>query len=96
MLGHAVLANRDCTSGNVPNTRITESPKHGKTEIVNEKVFRGDFKGDFAKCNSTKFPASVAYYTSTPGYIGKDELRSRISFRNGKIRDFIVEIDVVK
>ncbi|WP_377298396.1 hypothetical protein [Rhizobium sp. SGZ-381] len=95
-VGNAWKLNRDCTADGVPQAYILSPPKHGKLVFVREKRFPAMAKGPYAKCRDTKADMLVGYYTSDPGYAGKDEAKFRLSSMDGRIGDNVMRVDVLK
>jgi len=94
-LGVAFLINPDCSMTAVPEVRIREAPKHGKVESVRELAFPNG-KGEYKKCNGTKVPATVGYYTPDEGFVGKDRVVVRTSYKNGVVDEGVLNITVVE
>ncbi|MBY5391031.1 hypothetical protein [Rhizobium leguminosarum] len=94
-LGAAFSLNPDCTAKAVPEVRIREAPKHGKVESLRELAFPNS-KGEYKKCASTKVIATVGYYTPDKGFVGKDRVVVRTSYRNGVVDEGVINITVVE
>lgn len=94
-LGVAWNLNPDCSAKAVPEVRVREAPKHGKLENLRELAFP-NAKGEYKKCNSTKIPATVGYYTSEKGFIGKDRIVVRTSYKDGVVDDRVLNITVIQ
>lgn len=85
----------DCSSAAVPTVRVMQPPKNGNVETVAEKTFP-NAGGAYAKCNTKKVESAMSYYQSKSGYVGKDKVVLRESFRDGKVVDMNIDINVVK
>ncbi|WP_246798311.1 hypothetical protein [Rhizobium leguminosarum] len=94
-LGAAFSLNPDCTAKAVPEVRIREAPKHGKVESLRELAFPNS-KGEYKKCASTKVIATVGYYTPDKGFVGKDRVVVRTSYKNGVVDEGVINITVVE
>ncbi|WP_245441898.1 hypothetical protein [Rhizobium phaseoli] len=94
-LGAAFSLNPDCSAKAVPEVRIREAPKHGKVESLRELTFPNS-KGEYKKCTSTKVPATVGYYTPDKGFVGKDRVVVRTSYKNGVVDEGVINITVVE
>ncbi|TAX36483.1 hypothetical protein [Rhizobium leguminosarum] len=70
----------DCTSAAVPRLKILDGGKHGKIEIVHEKVFPNfERSNPRFKCNGRKVDGAVVYFTPTARFTGSDKIRLRES-----------------
>ncbi|QND14021.1 hypothetical protein HB775_09130 [Rhizobium leguminosarum bv. trifolii] len=94
-LGVAFSLNPDCSAKAVPEVRIREAPKHGKVESLRELAFPNG-KDEYKKCNGTKVLATVGYYTSDKGFVGKDRIVVRTSDKNGQVDEGVLNITVVE
>ncbi|QND51767.1 hypothetical protein HB779_07510 [Phyllobacterium sp. 628] len=76
----------DCSSGIIPTLKVTSAPVHGKIEIVEETV-SPEIPADNVryKCNSRKYKAAVAYYTSEPGFSGTDKVSLYADWRSDQM-----------
>ncbi|TDW16581.1 hypothetical protein EV128_13433 [Rhizobium azibense] len=70
----------DCTTAALPRLKILDAGKHGKIQIVHEKVFP-NFKRDNPrfKCNNRKVEGASIYYTPNPKFRGSDKVKLRES-----------------
>jgi hypothetical protein len=94
-IGVAFSLNPDCSAKVVPEVRIREAPKHGNVESLRELAFPHG-KGEYKKCNGTKVPTTVGYYTSDKGFVGKDRIVIRTSDKNGIVTEGVLNITVVE
>ena len=94
-LGVAYSLNPDCSAKAVPEVRVREAPKHGNVESLRELAFPNG-KGEYKKCSSTKVPATVGYYTPEKGFVGKDRVVVRTSYKNGVVDEGVINITVVE
>lgn len=94
-LGSNNLVTANCGSDQVPKVIIREAPKHGSVNTQIEPDFAKG-TGPYAKCSKTKIRSAVVYYTSKPGYVGKDRIVIRVLFLNGQVDDNIVNMVVIK
>ena len=94
-LGAALSLNPDCSAKAVPEVRIREAPKHGKVESLRELAFPSG-KGAYKKCSGIKVPATVGYYTSDKGFVGKDRIVIRTSDKSGHVDEGVLNITVVE
>lgn len=70
----------DCTSAAVPRLKTLDGGKHGKIEIVHEKVFpHFERSNPRFKCNGRKVDGGVVYYTPGAKFTGSDQVRLRES-----------------
>jgi hypothetical protein len=93
-IGRDWNVNPDCSVPSKPVVRVVQAPEHGKLAIVEEGVFPNKHGG---KCNSIKVLGNAQYYTSNPGFVGKDRVVTRHSYGGGgSIEDVTTEITVVK
>ncbi|PZM15005.1 hypothetical protein [Rhizobium tubonense] len=97
LTGRTWLIKPDCTLSRIPNVRVTQPPKHGHVEIVQEELYPSYDSGDFKKCNTVKVMGIRGYYTSNTNYIGPDSYTARTSYGDGTdIEDAVISINVVK
>ncbi len=94
-IGQHYHINNDCTPAQMPPTVVVQSPAHGKIEIVKEKIFPKS-NGPLARCGSVKVPGLAGYYTSKPGFAGKDQFTLRAPVGDGKIADTTIIVNVLK
>lgn len=94
-LDRALSVKADCSARVVPEMRVLQAPQHGTIDIVHENV-DGKFRGQYNKCTGKQIPGTAAYYTSQKGFIGHDKFAIRHSYKDGVVRDFISDINVVK
>ncbi|TCU14754.1 hypothetical protein EV132_108124 [Rhizobium sullae] len=94
-IGAAWNLNPDCTAKTVPDVRVRQAPKHGKVENLRELAFPSA-TDEYEKCNGTKVPAVVGYYTSKQGFVGKDRIVVRTSYKDGNVDEQVLDIAVVK
>lgn len=95
-VGYSWKLGPDCTANGVPQAYILEPPQHGKLVFTTEKNFPVSAQGIYAKCRDKKVDTIAGYYTSAPGYTGKDHAKFRISGQDGRIVDHSLDLDVVK
>lgn len=94
-LDHGLAVKPDCSARILPELRVLEAPQHGKIDIVHENV-DGKFRGEYSKCTGKQIPGTAAYYTSQKGFIGHDKVAIRHSYKDGVVRDFVSDINVVR
>lgn len=94
-IGSAWNLNPDCSAKTVPDVRVREAPKYGKLENLRELAFPSA-TDEYEKCNGTKIPAVVGYYTSEKGFVGKDRIVVRTSYKDGNVDEQVLDITVVK
>ncbi|AIC27873.1 hypothetical protein IE4771_CH02775 [Rhizobium etli bv. mimosae str. IE4771] len=85
----------DCRHIDYPAINIVERPKHGRLEIVHEPLFP-KLDGKASKCETIKVNGVVGYYTSDPGYTGRDRLVIRSPYEEGKTEEGVLSVKVVK
>ena len=65
----------DCTSLGYPTLKLAKPPQHGQVSIEQGTAFAIFGKDDpRSVCNGKEVPATVIYYTSSPGFIGADSV----------------------
>ncbi|ABC93863.1 hypothetical conserved protein (plasmid) [Rhizobium etli CFN 42] len=70
----------DCTTAALPRLKVLDGGKHGKIQIVHEKVFPNFARSSPRyKCNGRKVDGAVVYYTPGAGFTGSDKVRLRES-----------------
>ncbi|PDT04563.1 hypothetical protein CO666_07335 [Rhizobium chutanense] len=74
------FVNPDCSVAAVPRLKILDGGKHGKIEIVREKVFPNfERSNPRFKCNGRRVDGAVVYYTAGAKFTGSDQVRLRES-----------------
>ncbi|TDW16582.1 hypothetical protein EV128_13434 [Rhizobium azibense] len=94
-IGAAWNLNPDCSAKTVPDVRVRQAPRHGKLENLRELAFPSA-TDEYEKCNGIKIPAVVGYYTSEKGFVGKDRIVVRTSYKDGNVDEQVLDIAVVK
>jgi len=94
-IGHSFKTNGNCGVDQLPDIAILQPSQHGKVETETEAGYT-HFKGAYARCNTQRIPGMATYYTSAPGYSGRDRVVTRVSFRDGRIDEATIDINVVK
>lgn len=95
-LGASAHVKSDCALDKSPTVQVIDQPKHGKITFVKEASFSNKFLGKYRKCADSKVSGTTGYYTSTPGYVGNDELTIRTPVNDGHLADITLKIKVVK
>ncbi|MGH6710169.1 MAG: hypothetical protein ACREEK_14470 [Bradyrhizobium sp.] len=70
----------DCTSGPMPTIRLVSPPTAGKVVVKPVKVKATNYKA----CLALEVPAFVAFYKSTPEFLGDDVLTIEVKFAGGR------------
>lgn len=89
----------DCSSMSL-EAHLTQEPKNGKVDQVEEVVVIGDQEneelvhGSFSKCRGNEASATIFRYESKMGFIGTDDFRARIEYEDGTIFDQPVTVIV--
>ncbi len=87
--------NPDCSSAGRIIVRLAESPSNGAAELVTEQAFPDYATEDQKfKCNEKSLDLPAFYYTSRPGFKGKDRFTVEIFFSNGNYRKRVFSIEV--
>jgi hypothetical protein len=91
----AQMLEPDCTAHGTMQTDIMEQPKHGKARVSDEPFF-GGFPPNNVRyhCNTQKSPGKQVFYVAEAGYHGHDKLLFQNSTTEGRIRKWVVDIDV--
>jgi hypothetical protein len=93
--GRSFDINPDCSSGGEIKARLTETPKNGTAEIVQEKGFINFGKDSpLNKCSETAADVTAYYYQSKDGFKGKDRFVIETFFANGNYRRHVYNVDV--
>ncbi len=84
-----------CNATGSMDTQILQTPKHGEARVSDEPFF-GAFSEGNARyhCNSQKSPGRQVLYRSAPDFHGHDKLVLQNSTSEGRIRNWVVDIDV--
>jgi hypothetical protein len=92
---YAQMLDPDCNAGGSMQTEILEPPKHGQARIAEESFF-GSFPPNNVRyrCNTQKAPGRELFYASQAGFHGRDKVVFQNSTSDGRIRKWVVDIDV--
>ena len=87
--------NPDCTSAGMDDVHATSGPSHGSIRIVDGKVYPNFAKNsDRYKCNLQSDDGVQAFYKSTPGFKGQDQVNLSIHTFTGNAHSVVVNINV--
>ena len=94
-LWYAQMLDPDCAATGAMQTDIMEPPKHGQTRISEEPFF-GSFPPNNVRsaCNAKKSPGKQLFYVAEAGYHGHDKVVFQNSTSDGRIRKWVVDVDV--
>jgi hypothetical protein len=93
--GRSYDMNPDCSPGGEVKARLTEAPKNGTAEIVQEKEFINFGKDNaLSKCSDKSADVTAYYYQSKDGFKGKDRFVIETFFHNGNFRKHVYNVDV--
>jgi hypothetical protein len=70
----------DCTSGPLPTIRLVSPPTSGKVVVKTANVKATNYKA----CLALEVPAYVAFYKSTPDFLGNDVMTIEVSYPGGR------------
>jgi hypothetical protein len=70
----------DCTSGALPTIRLVGPPAGGKVVVKTARVKATNYKA----CLALEVPAYVAFYKSSPEFLGDDVLTIEVKFPGGR------------
>jgi hypothetical protein len=70
----------DCTSGPLPTIRLVSPPTSGKVVVKTANVKATNYKA----CLALEVPAYVAFYKSTPDFLGDDVMTIEVSYSGGR------------
>jgi hypothetical protein len=70
----------DCTSGPLPTIRLASPPASGRVVVKTGKVKATNFKS----CLALEVPAYVAFYRSSPDFLGNDNLTIEVKYATGQ------------
>ena len=70
----------DCTSGPLPTIRLATPPASGKVVVKTAKVKATNYKA----CLALEVPAYVAFYKSSPDFLGEDVLTIEVKYAGGR------------
>lgn len=79
-IGLYINVRPDCTSGPLPTIRLASPPNSGKVEVKSAKVKATNYK----QCLALEVPAYVAFYRSSPDFIGDDILTIEVKYPQGR------------
>jgi hypothetical protein len=91
----AQMLEPDCSAHGTMQTEIMEPPKHGQARISDDPFF-GGFPTNNARyhCNTVKSPGKQVFYVSEAGFHGHDKVVFQNSTSEGRVRKWVVNIDV--
>jgi hypothetical protein len=81
----------DCTSGPLPTIRLASPPSSGRVIVKTGKVKATNFKS----CLALEVPAYVAFYRSSPNFVGDDSLTIEVKYANGQMEIQKITVNVV-
>ena len=81
----------DCTSGPLPTIRLAAPPASGKVVVKTAKVKATNYKA----CLALEVPAYVAYYKSSPEFVGDDVLTIEVKYAGGRTEIQKITVNVV-
>jgi hypothetical protein len=70
----------DCTSGPLPTIRLVSPPTAGKVVVKTAKAKATNYKA----CLALEVPAYVAFYKSSPNFLGDDVLTIEVKYAGGR------------
>jgi hypothetical protein len=79
-IGLYVNVQPDCTSGPLPTIRLIKSPSSGKVVVKPAKVKATNYKA----CLALEVPSYVAFYQSSPDFLGDDAMTIEIKYSEGR------------
>lgn len=87
--------NPECGSLGTTTVLVTEEPKHGKVSVQQGMDYPRFSKENIrAHCNMKRAPATLVFYTPSPGYKGSDSFKVEAVFPNGNTRNGTYQLDV--
>jgi hypothetical protein len=74
-ISYGMSVNPDCTSIGVDIMKVVKAPAHGQITVEQGQEYPNFLPENVRHhCNSEKLAATIAYYTSEPGFVGTDTL----------------------
>lgn len=70
----------DCSSGPLPTIRLVNPPTGGKVVVKTAKAKATNYKA----CLALEVPAYVAFYRSSPDFLGDDVLTIEVKYLGGR------------
>jgi hypothetical protein len=99
--GQAVLVNNEsewnsrCQWIGNPSYDFVQNPSHGSISTRQEvKIIKSCQAGGFCECLGRQITGLAVYYTSQPGFHGRDALKYTSKFNNGDVLDHNITIEV--
>lgn len=80
----------DCTSGPLPTIRLANPPNSGKIVVKTGRVKATNYKA----CLALEVPAYVAFYKSSPNFVGSDTLTIEVKYPGGRTEIQKITVDV--
>ena len=91
----AQMLDPDCSAHGAMQTVIIQPPKHGQARISEDPFFGNFPQGNVRyQCNTKKSPCRQVFYTSEPSFHGRDKVVFQNATSEGRIRKWIVDIDM--
>lgn len=88
--------NPDCSSGGIPNIKITNPPAHGVASAEPSQDY-SEFLSNNQRyeCNKTKLPVTAVFYTSESNFKGADSFEIEVIFPSGtaKTQQFLMTVE---
>ena len=81
----------DCSSGPLPTIRLLNPPAGGKVVIKTAKVKATNYKA----CLALEVPGYVAFYKSSPEFLGDDVLTIEVKYAGGRTEIQKITVNVV-
>jgi hypothetical protein len=79
-IGLYINVRPDCTSGPLPTIRLASPPTSGNVVVRTGKVKATNYKA----CLALEVPAYVAFYKSSPEFLGNDVLTIEVKYPQGR------------
>jgi hypothetical protein len=86
----------DCGNPGYPEIKILHMPAHGIVATENGATYPNFPKDNVRyECNKKKVASSEVFYTSNPGYHGRDSFTLQVRFVNSNLRLVTYDVDVM-
>jgi hypothetical protein len=91
-IGVFATVRRDCKPGPLPTVKLKQPPSNGIVVVKRGRVRATNLKD----CLAIEVPGFIAFYRSSPDFIGEDEVQLEVIDASGKTRLHSVRIKVTK
>jgi hypothetical protein len=89
-LGVYAVVKRDCSTGPLPEIKVTTAPKKGALAVRSAKLRTNRL----IRCPQLETPVQVVLYQANPGSTGPDEVSYNVNNQDGRIQSHTFKITI--